>query len=132
MLRLSFPFRLWGRRKKPYQLWKRNDSWHQFCFGRIQSSKKKEKNKDIGVAQKFYCILLKIYGLGLANLNLANLYMSTSSALERSFPRDHFKWVATSLWRLAQIWNVNWSMLSSLSISCSQVDNSYVLLCSEK
>ena len=31
-----------------------------------------------------YCILLRIYSLGLANLNLANLHMSTSSALERS------------------------------------------------
>ena len=38
-----------------------------------------------------YCILLRIYSLGLANLNLANLYMSTSSALERSLSQRPFQ-----------------------------------------
>ena len=38
-----------------------------------------------------YCILSRIYSLGLANLNLANLYMSTSSALERSLSQRTFQ-----------------------------------------
>ena len=51
----------------------------------------RKRNKDIVVAQKVYCILLRIYSLGLANLNIANLYMSTSSALEWLFPQDYVK-----------------------------------------
>ena len=39
---------------------------------------RKRKNKGIVVAQKVYYIVLRIYSLGLANLNLANLYISTS------------------------------------------------------
>ena len=38
-----------------------------------------------------YCILLRINSLGLANLNLANLYMSASSVLELSFPQEPFQ-----------------------------------------
>lgn len=46
-----------------------------------------EKLKDNStITQKVYCILLRIYSLGLPNLNIAKLYMSTSTALERSFP----------------------------------------------
>ena len=52
---------------------------------------RKRKQKDIVVAQKVYCILLRIYSLGLANLNLDNLHMSTTSDLERSFPQGPFR-----------------------------------------
>ena len=46
-----------------------------------------EKLKDNStITQKVYCILLRIYSLGLPNLNIAKLYMPTSTALERSFP----------------------------------------------
>ena len=61
-----------------------------YVWGKIKVQRKR-KNKDIVVAQKVYCISLRIYSLGLANLNLANLYMSSSSALERSFPQGPFQ-----------------------------------------
>ena len=58
-------------------------------LGQIRVQRKR-KNKDIVVAQKKYCILLRIYSFGLSNPNLANLYMSTSSAFERSFTQRPF------------------------------------------
>ena len=61
-----------------------------YVLGKIKVQRKR-KNKDIVVAQKVYCISLRIYSLGLANLNLVNLYMSSSSALERSFPQGPFQ-----------------------------------------
>ena len=128
MLRISFPFRF-------FEVGERNcTSFEKKMIADISSVlaeirvQRKRKNKDIAVAQKVYCILLRIYSSGLANLNLANLYMSTSSTGHS--PRNHFKWVATSLWWPVQIWNVNWSRLSSLSQSpVLKLDNLYVPFC---
>ena len=86
MLRISFPFRLFeagDRNRTSFEREMIADISSVLGEVRVQT---KKKNKDIVVAQKVHCILLRIYCLGLANLNLANLCMSTSSALERSFP----------------------------------------------
>ena len=86
MLRISFPFRLFeagDRNRTSFEREMIADISSVLGEVRVQT---KKKNKDIVVAQKVYCILLRIYCLGLANLNLATLCMSTSSALERSFP----------------------------------------------
>ena len=86
MLRISFPFRLFetgDRNRTSFEREMIADISSVLGEVRVQ---RKKKNKDIVVAQKVYCILLRISCLGLANLNLANLCMSTSSALERSFP----------------------------------------------
>ena len=81
MLRISFPFRF-------FEVGERNcTSFEKKMIADISSVlaeirvQRKRKNKDIAVAQKVYCILLRIYSSGLANLNVANLYMSTSSTL---------------------------------------------------
>ena len=89
MLRISFPFRL-------FEAGEKNCTSFEIIadirpvLGEIRVQRK-GKNKDIVVAQKVYCILLRIYSLSLANLNLANLYMSSSSALERSFTQGPFQ-----------------------------------------
>ena len=86
MLRISSPFRLFeagDRNRTSFEREMITDI--SSVLGEIRVQRKK-KNKYSIVAQKVYCILLRIYSLDLANLNLANLCMSTSSALERSFP----------------------------------------------
>ena len=55
---------------------------------------RKRKNKDIVAAQKVYCFLLRIYSSVLANLNLANLYISTSYEL----PRHCDDWHRFEMW----------------------------------
>ena len=92
MLRISFPFRLFEAGEKNCTSFEMIADIRP-VLGEIRVQRK-GKNKDVVVAQKVYCILLRIWSLGLANLNLANLYMSSSSALKRSFTQGHFKWVA--------------------------------------
>ena len=78
MLRINFPFRL-------FEAGERN------C-----TSSEREMIADISsvlgdILWLRKCILLRIYSLGLVSLNLANLYMSTSSALEWSFSQGPFQ-----------------------------------------
>ena len=133
MLRIYFPFWLFesGERNRT--------SYEREMIALISSVlrkirvQRKRKNKDIVVAHKKCCILLKIYSLGLANLNLANLYTSTSSALERSFPQDHF----TGPFQMSS----HVTATTSTDLKCEliqpfrsqspvlKLDNSYVLLC---
>ena len=90
MLRISFPFRLFeagDRNRTSFEREMIADISSVLGEIRVQ---RKRKNKDIVVAQKVYCILLRIYSLGLVNLNLANLYMWNNSALEQSYPQGAF------------------------------------------
>ena len=90
MLRISFPFRLFeagDRNRTSFEREMIADISSVLGEVRVQT---KKKNKDIVVAQKVYCILLRIYSLGLVNLNLANLYMWNNSALEQSYPQGAF------------------------------------------
>ena len=78
MLRISFPFRLFeagDRNRTSFEREMIADISSVLGEIRVQ---RKRKNKDIVVVQKVYYIVLRIYSLGLANLNLANLYISTS------------------------------------------------------
>ena len=91
MLRISFPFRLFEAEERNHTSFERvmiadNSS----VLGEIRVQRKR-KQKNIVVAQKVYWILLRIYSLGLANLDLANFHMSTSSALEWPFPQGPFQ-----------------------------------------
>ena len=91
MLWISFPFRLFEAGERNRTSFERDIIADiSSVLGEIRVQRKR-KNKDIAVAQKVYCILLRIYSLGLANLNLANSYMSTSSALARSFSQGPFQ-----------------------------------------
>ena len=86
MLRISIPFRLFEAGERNRTSFEGEMIADISCvLGEIKVQRKR-KNKDIVIAQKVYCILLRIYNLGLANLNLANLYMSASSALVQLFP----------------------------------------------
>ena len=85
MLRISFPFILFetgDRNRMSFEREMTVDISSVLEEIRVQRIR---KNKDIVVAQTVYCIL-RLYSLGLANLNLANLCQSASSALERPFP----------------------------------------------
>ena len=121
MLRVSFPFRLFEAGERNCTSFEKKmitDISSVLAEIRVQ---RKRKNKDIAVAQKVYCILLRIYSSGLANLNLANLYMSTSSALEWSFPQEPFQMscyviVATGTDLKCELIQA----FLSLSISCTQ------------
>ena len=89
-MRISFPFRLFEageRNRNSFESEMIADI--SYVLGKIKVQRKR-KNKDIVVAQKVYCILLRIYSLGLVNLNLANLYMWNNSALEQSYPQGAF------------------------------------------
>ena len=86
MLRISFPFRLFKAEAGNHNSFEREIIADISSVLREITVQRKRKKKDIVVAPRVYCILLRIYSLGLANLNLANLYMPTSSALKRSFP----------------------------------------------
>ena len=88
MLRISFPFRLFEAGEKNCTSFEMIADIRP-VLGEIRVQRK-GKNKDIVVAQKVYCILLRIYSLGLVNLNLANLYMWNNSALEQSYPQGPF------------------------------------------
>ena len=90
MLRISFPFTLFeaGERNRT-SFGREMIADVSSVLGQIKVQRKR-KNKDIVVAQKVYCILLRIYSLGLVNLNLANLYMWNNSALEQSYPQGPF------------------------------------------
>ena len=91
MLRISFPFTLFEAGERNRTSFEREMIADvSSVLGQIKVQRKR-KNKDIVVAQKVYCILLRIYILGLDNLNLANQYMSISSALEWSFPKGPFQ-----------------------------------------
>ena len=86
MLRISIPFRLFEAGERNRTSFEGEMIADISCvLGEIKVQRKR-KNKDIVIPQKVYCILLRIYNLGLANLNLANLYMSASSALVQLFP----------------------------------------------
>ena len=86
MLGISIPFRLFEAGERNRTSFEGEMIADISCvLGEIKVQRKR-KNKDIVTAQKVYCILLRIYNLGLANLNLANLYMSASSALVQLFP----------------------------------------------
>ena len=86
MLRISIPFRLFEAGERNRTSFEGEMIADISCvLGEIKVQRKR-KNKDIVIAQKVYCILLRIYNLGLANRNLANLYMSASSALVQLFP----------------------------------------------
>ena len=91
MLRISFLFRSFEAGERNRTSFEREVIADISSVLREIRVGRKRKKKDIVVAQKGFCILLKIYSLGLANLNLANLYMSTSSALEGSFPQGPFQ-----------------------------------------
>ena len=91
MLRISFLFRSFEAGERNRTSFEREVIADISSVLREIRVGRKRKKKDIVVAQKEFCILLKIYSLGLANLNLANLYMSTSSALEGSFPQGPFQ-----------------------------------------
>ena len=84
------------------------------------------KNKNI-VAQNVYHIFLTIYILGLANLNVANLYMSTSSDLEWSFPHGPFQ---MSCYVIVLAGTDLKCKLFQVFLSCPiKLHNSNVLLC---
>lgn len=91
MLRTYFPFRFFKAGYRDHTIFEREmitDINSALCEIIVQG---KLKNKNIIVAQKVQCILLKKYNLVLVNLNVANLYMSTNSALEWSFPQRPFE-----------------------------------------
>ena len=91
MLRIFFPFRLFEAGERNHSSFEREMITNiSSVLGEIRVQRKR-KNKHIVVAQKVYCILFRIYSLGLDNLNLANQYMSISSALEWSFPKGPFQ-----------------------------------------
>ena len=86
MLRIYIPFRLFEAGERNRTSFEREMIANiSSVLGEIRVQRKR-KNKDIVIAQKVYCILLRIYNLGWANLNLSNLYMSTSSDLVQLFP----------------------------------------------
>ena len=90
MLRISFPFTLFEAGERNRTSFEREMIADvSSVLGQIKVQRKR-KNKDIVVAQKVYYILLRIYSLGLVNLNLANLYMWNNSALEQSYPQGAF------------------------------------------
>ena len=90
MLRISFPFTLFEAGERNRTSFEREMIADvSSVLGQIKVQRKR-KNKDIVVAQKVYCILLRIYSLGLVKLNLANLYMWNNSALEQSYPQGAF------------------------------------------
>ena len=90
---------------------------------------RKRKNEDVTVAQKVYCILWRIYSLGLPKLNLANLHLSTSSALERSFPQGPFQMSCHVIedWHRFEM-STDPGFPLSLSLTKLKLDHSYVLL----
>ena len=78
MLRIFFPFTLFEAGERNRTSFEREMIADiSSVLGEIRVQRKR-KNKDIVIVQKVYYIVLRIYSLGLANLNLANLYISTS------------------------------------------------------